>query len=363
MNVLQIITNKILKTRRKGLLLWLFMVCVLSLSAEPMPVTLSVNGTPCLYAENENTWYVAVYLPSQGELNATLAIQGKDGRQARLLSLDGKSISTPTTTVTGWNEGVHTLVFTLDGTRQECGLVFSSLPIVKMDIDMTYPLDKERSAPAKVVIADALSRLEGSKMFESDAWVHYRGGSTLNYDKKSFTVQFVNEKGKDRKATLLNIRRDDKWILDAMTLDPSRMRNRLCFDIYNGLSTLRDAEMLRNGSRGEYVELLLNGSYHGLFCLSDKVNRSLLGLKKAQGQTIRGLLYKCSTNEDSGIFLRRPDTPARTDTTHLYCWELKHPDELPSETAWQPLLDLMDFCMATADNPQEASEQLFNHFE
>ena len=51
----------------------------------------------------------------------------------------------------------------------------------------------------------------------------------------------------------------------------------------------------RNGSEGVFVEVFINGEYHGLYCMTDKINRKLLGLKKAKtnddGQIeIRGLL-------------------------------------------------------------------------
>ena len=38
----------------------------------------------------------------------------------------------------------------------------------------------------------------------------------------------------------------------------------------------------RNGTKGYFVEVFINGKYHGLYCMTDKVNRKLLNVKKAK---------------------------------------------------------------------------------
>ena len=178
----------------------------------------------------------------------------------------------------------------------------------------------------------------------------------------------------------MNIREDDKWILDAMGIDPSRMRNRICFDVWNDISHLRDEDMLRNGTRGVYVELLLNRKYHGLYCLSDKVNRKLLGLKKLKEEDdsltygVRGVLYKCQGNSP---YTSRLTFPADTEHdcastavedmwwvegTLWHDWGLEYPDEYPVHKTWEPLLRLLQFTSQTDERPMEADARLDDFF-
>jgi hypothetical protein len=100
-------------------------------------------------------------------------------------------------------------------------------------------------------------------------------------------------------ADIFGIRKENSWILDAMAIDRTRMRNRVCFDVWNSMSrTSYDTKYdNRNGTNGVFVEVFINGEYNGLYCLSDKIDRKLLGLKKTklddEGEvSIRGLLYK-----------------------------------------------------------------------
>ena len=67
-----------------------------------------------------------------------------------------------------------------------------------------------------------------------------------------------------------------------MAVDRLRMRNRLNFDIWNAMSgtPYETDNDNRNGTNGFFVELFINGEYHGLYCMTDKVNRKLLGVKK-----------------------------------------------------------------------------------
>lgn len=83
-----------------------------------------------------------------------------------------------------------------------------------------------------------------------------------------------------------------------MANDRLRMRNRLCFDVWNEMSQLPyDTKYdRRNGTKGRFVEVFVNEEYRGIYCMSDKIDRKLLGLKKLQKNgsenTVRGVLYK-----------------------------------------------------------------------
>ena len=206
---------------------------------------------------------------------------------------------------------------TFDALKQEINA--NSLPLVNIDVDIEN-VSKAEYTPATIEIVDWQKRTDGNNVSTTmSCKVKYRGSSSLAYDKKSFSVKLLNKKGKSLDATILGIREDDAWILDAMAIDRIRMRNRLNFDIWNEMSKTpyQTKNGQRNGTKGEFVELFINNKYHGLYCMSDKVNRKLLEVKKAKENkdntvTIKGVMYKCNAWGDAaywgGIMSRNPWT-------------------------------------------------------
>lgn len=232
-----------------------------------------------------------------------------------------------------------------------------SIPLVNITVDMIY-VNKARYNKATLEIADYHRRNPDSQFSVTyKCQIKLRGSSALEYEKKSFSVKLLDDNGNELESNVLGLREDDAWILDAMAIDRTRMRNRVCFDIWNQFSATPYSTDYgnRNGVVGQFVELFINGKYHGLYCLSDKINRKLLGLKKVNTDDpdnvkIKGILYKGVKWDNGKSSYLMSYT---TQTMERYKWnayELKYPDKYPSEVTWQPLADLIDFCSpATSD--------------
>lgn len=224
-----------------------------------------------------------------------------------------------------------------------------SLPLVNVEVDVSG-LKKESYIPGHITIVDAEMRTEGRLMASFDCKLRYRGASSLKYEKKSFAIKLLDSNGEDLDANVFGIRKENDWILDAMAIDRIRMRNRVCFDIWNEISKTpykTDFDN-RNGTLGYFVEVYLNGDYHGLYCMTDKIDRKLLGLKKAKEQSdgsvyVRGVLYKGEAWTDA-TGMSGYDTSESFDEESWNGWELQYPDDYPCYDAWKPLMNLIDFC-------------------
>lgn len=224
-----------------------------------------------------------------------------------------------------------------------------SLPLVNVEVDVSR-LSKENYIPGHITIVDAEMRTEGRLMASFDCKLRYRGASSLKYEKKSFAIKLLDSDGEDLDANVLGIRKENDWILDAMAIDRIRMRNRVCFDIWNEISKTpykTDFDN-RNGTLGYFVEVYLNGDYHGLYCMTDKIDRKLLGLKKAKEQSdgsvyVRGVLYKGEAWTDA-TRMTGYDISESFDGESWNGWELQYPDDYPCYDAWKPLMNLIDFC-------------------
>ena len=218
----------------------------------------------------------------------------------------------------------------------------SSLPIINLTLDSAL-VNSDSFSDGFIEVAQY-----GETDFKAQCSVRYRGSIALNYNKKNYSVKLLDEDGDDYDYNMLGIRKDNSWILDGMQADRLRMANKTCFDVWNSMSRTpyeTDYEE-RNGIICKFVELYVNGWYGGLYCLSDKVDRKLLGLKKAlsyDGINIyKGVMYKCTCLGTTSARYLTSYRNASMTGTQWNSWELDYPSDYPSEEAWGYLKDLID---------------------
>ena len=186
-------------------------------------------------------------------------------------------------------------------------------------------------------------------VIEMPAKFKTRGATAQQYLRKpSLNMKLRNEDySEEADSALLGMRSCSSWILDAMTIDRICMRNRVAFDIWNEFSKLPYETSFdsRNGTEGRFIELYINDTYYGIYCLTDRINRKLLDLKKVKEMEdgsilVRGVLYKSGTSEisDQVNFGYNEDSTACTISYHN-SFELTFPEDYGGKAAWQPLLE------------------------
>ena len=174
--------------------------------------------------------------------------------------------------------------------------------------------------------------------------VRWRGATTLARPKKSYAVKLKDAKGEKLNHSFLGLRSDNSWILDAMSIDKARMRNRISTDLWNDFSTasyIRAFEPTAlNGTRGQFVEVFYNHRYQGVYCMTEKIDRKQLQLRKFKNGQMRGVLYK--TNKWNTLVATSP-IPSNAQSI----WngiEISYPNLEDGEPVdWSPLLQIMDF--------------------
>ena len=202
----------------------------------------------------------------------------------------------------------------------------------------------------------------------------YRGASSTNYAKKSYAVKLYDADGQSLDQAFFGLRDDNNWILDAMYIDEACMRNRVSTDLWNDFATKPYHQRngwenkVRTGTRGHFVEVFLNGRYHGLYCMTEKMDRKQLKLKKfvpaqksADGtalsaDTIHGTLYKAVqwTYEVfmGGSYTYPSNAPrAYNNNARQEGWagyEIKYPDWEDEKIDWGPLWNAINF-VATSE--------------
>ena len=214
-------------------------------------------------------------------------------------------------------------------------LYFTRLPIISITTSNTI-VDEPRthayfymSEPDQTIVS-------------SNIGIEYRGGWTQTLDKKSLRIEFWEdmEGNATKDVSLLGMRSDDDWNLQAMFNEPLRFHNKTCFELWNRIDTLYyidEESSAINGVNMSYVEIFINGDYQGVYGLGERIDRKQLKLKKHNGN-IRGELYKGDDWTSATLFL---DAPAYDNNEVVWSgFEYEHPEE---EINWENLHDFVSF--------------------
>ena len=117
-----------------------------------------------------------------------------------------------------------------------------------------------------------------------------RGATSGISDKKSYRLELTENK------SLLNMRRDDDWILNSLFLDETYMREKVAYEIWNDISEI-------NNHYGEYVELIINNEYKGLYLLQERVDHKTFEVNSEENflYSIRDFKNDRQVTEDSEV--------------------------------------------------------------
>ena len=220
----------------------------------------------------------------------------------------------------------------------------SSMPTVTITTD--GPIVNTPAVHGTIVVDDHYGTV-----VEMHAGIKIRGTSSQQYEKKSYRVElWTDETGTEMAdTTFLGMRSDDDWNLEAMWAQPLRLRDKVANELWMEMYQLPYYEIApgaKPGIRMEYVDLYVNGTYMGVYALTERMDRKQLGLRKYNG-TIRGLLVK-GNGEGAPTFDTLPDYDNTSDTWGNYEWV--YPNEYDTLMDWGVLYSFTNFVMNSTDN-------------
>lgn len=184
----------------------------------------------------------------------------------------------------------------------------------------------------------------------------WRGGTTNTADKhkRNYKIKPLNFKGKGQDISLLGMREDNNWILDAGQIDLFRLRNRIATEIWNDFATkpyyASKEPKTKSGVAGKVVEVILNNEYRGIYSLTEAMDRKELKLKKYddKNQEFHGHLWKVSSWDKAQFWEIDKDYDNTQETWHAF--ETKYPDiEDVNPTDYSPLYEAIDFVVNSND--------------
>ena len=323
-------------------------------------VVLTVDGNPAF--SDTATGMLLVSVPQQWfGTSVTATVSGVNGNTVQ--SIDEVPLiddGTFTFSELAGNKSWQVRCETVDGTTSLYSLQFTFLPIVSMQGSFGY-----NYAAGIVELAEP-----GQPLSEAmTAQVKWRGSSTNTADKhkRNYSIKFVDANGDKQNRKLLDMRRDNHWILDAGQADMARVRNRVATELWIDMAHepyyYDQAPEALSGVRGKMVELFLGDDYRGIYALTEAMDRKQLQLVKHDtvNNVFHGGLWKTTKfNDESGFKWAHEFN----DSLPAYCFiETKYPelDEV-FPTSYQVLYDAIN-AMAWAESIETFNNVVDNYFD
>ena len=194
------------------------------------------------------------------------------------------------------------------------------------------------------------------------AKIKHRGISTnaSRKHKRNYRIKFVAEDSTKMNRRFFGLRNDNNWILDAGQMDFMRVRNRVSSDLWLDMARkpfyADTVANVRNGSRGQMVEVFLNGEYRGIYNMCEPIDRKQLKLERydADTKTFHGEIWDAYTRTRT-VMMSEPEE--RTGKLTWDGFRVRYPDyQEIHRVDWTTLEDAVWF-VNRADNA--ASKQMF----
>jgi len=304
---------------------------------------LEINGASCGLDSATNTFYFPV--SSGSSLNNYTV--NFDTSKFISLSLDNISAVNGAVTNYALTTNQQVKIQAVDKLKNALSytLIITGLPIVELSANQLIA-DDQVSANFNLIDPDFQAQNSQLKI-SSKIMISIRGNISRTYPKKSYLVHLVDTLGNDSDVSLLGLRTDNSWILDAMYIDQARMRNRVCTDVWNSMNNvpyLASEPTALNGTRGYMAEVFLNNKYNGVYCLTEKLDRKQLQIKKSDGN-----MYKATDLSPQTQFAAV--TPFDNTSETWGGWELEYPDigDTPAPN-WQYLYNIANFVSSSTND-------------
>lgn len=186
-----------------------------------------------------------------------------------------------------------------------------------------------------VTILDNISNKSSLKITNESAKLKIRGLSSLSYEKKSYSLQFINPKSEGSLLidNLLGFEENYMFALNSLYEDNSKIRDVLSLESWKNIN-----EGDSNEINMKYVEVFINNEYYGLYGFSDVPNEYKLDIKD-----MNSTIYKINNNEIPALEY------LNNNYLNKYTIEVTYPKTI-YKGILEPLKKLMDLIYYSDDN-------------
>ena len=281
---------------------------------------LTIDGKRLAYDKRSNTYLLTVPRSAYGS-SLTLPVAIDDTVSWMIIGSSQVRTSVEFPLVDG--EVSYPILFSHNKNLTTANIRFTYHPILCLtgDFNAEYSVGQVQ-----------ITEPDSSQTVDLRARIKWAGGTTL-YDwieKHNYHIKFIDEYGEKLDLSFFGLRNDNHWRLDAGIVDMLRFRNKVAHGIWADFDSkpyyAESQPGARNYSRGEHVEMFLNGEYMGFFDMAEFLDRKQMKLKKYDETTgtFRGLMWKGKEVTRQTLF--RSDSVV-VDTVERWCgFDIMYPD-------------------------------------
>ncbi|MBR6194917.1 MAG: CotH kinase family protein [Prevotella sp.] len=328
---------------------------------------LRIDGRPVLFAESIGLYLCPIPLSKFGtDLTATISYTQSEGCGNLVIDDEEQPAGTSHTFASVEGGKNYTLKVTdAMGLEVSYPLTFTSLPVVQI-----YGSFNNSYSDGYITVTEP-DKTAAKELLNMKA--KWRGGITNgdNKHKRNYHVKLKDENGDKLEKKFFGLRNDNSWILESCQVDMSRIRNRTLTDLWNDYSTppyyISEEKKAMTGTRGHFVELILNGEYRGIYCMTENLDRKQMKLKKydEENEETHGQLWKSKdwtyatfmgTQPDGGYWPKDFLTDPDPNSEMWDQYEVKYPDfeDYGYQTDWEVLNNAVDFVCHSSDDDFKA---------
>jgi len=145
----------------------------------------------------------------------------------------------------------------------------SNLPLLIIDTKGQTIQDEPKIKASLKVIDNGPGQSNGfldePTGYNGNIGIEIRGQSSAQFPKKGYGIELWTSAGADTSASMLSMPADEDWVLSAPYSDKTMMRNAITYQLGRKMGAWQPGF--------KYCEVYLNGSYHGVYMLIEKIKR------------------------------------------------------------------------------------------
>jgi hypothetical protein len=229
---------------------------------QPLLTALSFDGQELAEAADTATLYYSLVEGSSTAYDPSITFSAHDSSVR--LAIEDIALSDE---VIAQNRSIRLVAYT-DTEYATYQLVCTTLPLLCISTTDATDITRETSTMQFTLFDNRAQATQ--RVVSSPGEVHVRGAYTSTYPKQGYKITLLRTPGKGKReysASLLGMRKGSDWVLYAAYNDQEKVRTVFSSRLWYDSCADDNPTGLTLGMKYEYVELLVNGQYWGLYAL------------------------------------------------------------------------------------------------
>ena len=296
-----------------------------------LPNLLTLDGKSCVYDSERGILEYSIEKAALVSFSPLVTFQ-----EHSKVTFNGVPLSNNTVNVLGDLELYHpySVRITAQNETREFQLIFTAIPIVQLISHDPFVNGPNTLARLVMNYPDPLKE-------STQNWVgiEQRGRSSLAFEKKSLSIDIFADKSTDFPSSqaYFDFPPNHRWILDAMFVDRSRLRNRTSFELWESIPGPAD----HIGIGFEFVKVYINHQDQGIYSFNQTYSEELLNLSD------QSVIYH---GTDNSVFTKFIEMPSFPPTSFNWAdWEQEYPRASNGGMVWHDFVVLCNQIVTTDD--------------